>query len=107
MERAEAYFDAGADCVLVPGVEHVQIVARLASVVGGPLAITASQASAPDFHAYSEAGVACVTLGSSLFRTLLGTLRRKTEEVLTFGDFTALEQAIPSDEFEALMHSER
>jgi 2-methylisocitrate lyase-like PEP mutase family enzyme len=105
VERAEAYFEAGADCVLVPGAEHLQVVERLVSVIGGPLAIAVSQASAPHLRDYAEAGVACVTLGSSLFRTLLGTLRRKTETLLAFGDFTSLDQAIPAEEMETLMGS--
>lgn len=106
-ERAEAYFEAGADCVLVPGVEHLQIVGSLAAMVGGPLAITVSLSAATNLMAYREAGVACVMLGSGLLRGLLGIMRRHSEELLASGDFAHLRHAIPTEEFETLLGAGR
>ncbi len=103
IERAEAYFDAGADCVLIPGVQHLQIVERLAKNIDGPIAISVSLSSAPDLKSLEDAGVACVTLGSSLIRSLLGNLRVKAEEIIAFGRFTHLDRVIPQDELEALL----
>jgi 2-methylisocitrate lyase-like PEP mutase family enzyme len=72
VERAEAYFAAGADCISVPGVQHLQIIERLSGVIDGPLEITIGLTPAPDVRALSNAGVSCVALGSALMRSLLG-----------------------------------
>lgn len=103
VERAEAYFAAGADCILAPGVQHIQIAERLAGVIDGPLAVSIGLIPAPDLKSFSKAGVACVTLGASLMRSLLGTMRLKAEELMTFGHFNHLDRAIPADELEALL----
>ena len=103
IERGSAYLEAGADCVLVPGIQHVQVVERLAHAMNGPLAISISLSSAPNLDTYSAAGVSCVTLGSSLLRSLLGNLRAKAHELTSFGHFAHLDRAIPQDELEELL----
>lgn len=103
VERAEAYFAAGADCISVPGVQHVQIIERLSGVIDGPLCVTIGLTPAPDVKALGNAGAACVALGSSLFRSLLGTMRLKAEELVAFGHFSHLDKAIPADELENLL----
>lgn len=103
VERAQAYFDAGADCILVPGIQHPHVVERLVRNVDCPLGITISLSSAPDLIIYSEIGVSCVSLGSSMMRSLLGNLRVKAEELVTFGHFSHLDRAIPQEELDALL----
>jgi 2-methylisocitrate lyase-like PEP mutase family enzyme len=103
VERAEAYFAAGADCIAIPGLQHVQIIERLSGVIDGPLAITINLTPAPDVKALSRAGVACVALGSTLMRSLLGTLRFKAEELLAFGHFTHLDKAISPEALDNLL----
>ncbi len=103
VERAEAYFAAGADCISVPGVQHVQIIERLSGVIDGPLSVTIGLTPAPDLKALGAAGVACVALGSSLMRSLLGTMRLKAEELAAFGHFSHLDKAISSEELENLL----
>ncbi len=103
VERAEAYFAAGADCISVPGVQHIQIIERLSANIDGPLAITIGLTPAPDVKALSGAGVACVTLGSALLRSLLGTMRFKAEELVAFGHFNHLDKAISADEMNTLL----
>lgn len=103
VERAEAYFDAGADCILIPGIQHVSVVQRLVQNVDGPISISIGLSSAPNVSEYADIGVSCVALGSSVMRSLLGTLRGKAEELLAFGHFTHLDRAISQDELEALM----
>jgi 2-methylisocitrate lyase-like PEP mutase family enzyme len=105
VERAEAYFAAGADCVLVPGVQHLQVLERLTAVIDGPLSISIAVTLAPDMKAFAKAGVASVTLGGSMMRSLLGAMRFKAEELLAFGHFTHFDRAIPVDQLEALLRS--
>ncbi|WP_088343073.1 isocitrate lyase/PEP mutase family protein [Rhodomicrobium vannielii] len=103
VERSEAYFAAGADCVMVPGVQHLQILERLAGVVDGPLAITVGYSPAPEIKAFAGIGIACITFGGSLLRSLLGNMRLKGEELLAFGHFNHLDKAIPEDALETLL----
>lgn len=103
VERAEAYFAAGADCISVPGVQHIQIIERLSGVIDGPLAVTIGLTPAPDLKAFSGAGVSCVALGGALMRSLLGTMRLKAEELLAFGHFNNLDKAISADELSTLL----
>lgn len=103
VERSEAYFAAGADCVLVPGVQHLQILEKLASVVDGPLAISVGYSPAPEIKAFAGIGISCITFGGSLLRSLLGNMRLKAEELLAFGHFNHLDKAIPEDQLEMLL----
>jgi 2-methylisocitrate lyase-like PEP mutase family enzyme len=102
VERSEAYFAAGADCVLVPGVQHLQILEKLAAVVDGPLAITVGYSPAPEIKAYAGIGISCITLGGGLLRSLLGNLRLRGEELLAFGHFH-LDKSIPEDQLNRLL----
>ncbi len=103
VERAEAYFAAGADCISVPGVQHIQLIERLAGQIDGPLCVTIGLTPAPDVKALGAAGAACVALGSALMRSLLGTLRYKAEELLAFGQFNNLDKAIPENALNELL----
>lgn len=103
VERAEAYFAAGADCISVPGAQHVQIIERLSGQIDGPLCITIGLTPAPDLKTLSAAGASCVALGSALMRSLLGMLRFKAEELLAFGQFNQLDKAIPADALNSLL----
>lgn len=103
VERAEAYFAAGADCVMVPGVQHLQILERLARVVDGPLAISIGYNPAPDIKDFAKIGISCITFGGSLMRSLLGTMRLKGEELIAFGHFNHLDKAIPVTQMETLL----
>lgn len=103
VERAEAYFAAGADCVMVPGVQHAQILERLVGVVDGPLAVSVSYSPAPEVREFAAIGVSCVTFGGSLLRSLLGNMRLKGEELTAFGHFNHLDKAIPTQQLEALL----
>ncbi|NJM33917.1 MAG: isocitrate lyase/phosphoenolpyruvate mutase family protein [Rhodomicrobium sp.] len=103
VERSEAYFAAGADCVLVPGVQHLQILEKLAGVVDGPLAISVGYSPAPEIKAFAGIGISCITFGGSLLRSLLGNMRLKAEELLAFGHFNHLDKAIPEDQLETLL----
>jgi 2-methylisocitrate lyase-like PEP mutase family enzyme len=103
VERAEAYFAAGADCISIPGVQHIQIIERLSGVIDGPISVTIGLTPAPDLKALSNAGASCVALGSALMRSLLGTLRLKAEELLAFGQFNNLDKAIPPEALNNLL----
>ncbi|MEM7620037.1 MAG: isocitrate lyase/phosphoenolpyruvate mutase family protein [Pseudomonadota bacterium] len=102
-ERAVAYYAAGADCIHVSGIQHIHIVENVARNIPGPASIRISIATKTNMKAYKESGIACVNVGSSLLRSLLGNLRLKADELLTFGQFDHLDRAVTPDELEKLV----
>lgn len=98
LERSYRYFEAGADCLLVTGVQHPRLLSQLTAAADGPVAVALASPTPPPLSEFVEAGVACVTLGSCLMRSVLGNLRRHTQELAAFGDFTGLHKGAMSPE---------
>jgi 2-methylisocitrate lyase-like PEP mutase family enzyme len=69
--RLDAYRQAGADGVFVPGLSDLAGIAALVKAVDAPLNILYSPAG-PTLAQLGDAGVARVSLGSLLFRVALG-----------------------------------
>jgi len=103
IERLRAYRQAGADCVFAPGVADSDTIAKLVQSVNAPLNILASQ-SCPAIPELERLGVRRVSLGSSLMRATLGTIRRVDKELRTSGAYTMLnEGAISFPELQQLL----
>lgn len=101
--RANAYRDAGADCLFVPGVSDAETIRTLAKEIRGPLNILAGPGvpSAPELFAL---GVARVSVGSGAMRATLGLTRRIAEELKGPGTWGLLtEGAIPYGDMNQLM----
>lgn len=103
LSRADIYHEAGADCILVNGIQHVSVVERLTQSIDAPVAISIGLSSAPDVAEFANIGVAAICLGSTLLRSLLGNLRVKVEELKSFGHFTHLDRAIGQEELEEML----
>lgn len=100
--RANAYREAGADCLFVPGAVELETIRTLAREIAGPLNVLASP-GCPPIAALGEAGVRRVSLGSGPMRAAMGLVRRIAEEFLAQGTYQALHQgAIPYPEANAL-----
>jgi 2-methylisocitrate lyase-like PEP mutase family enzyme len=102
LRRGEAFRDAGADCVFVPGVNDPATVAELVRRLGCPVNVLAG-AGSPPIAELAKLGVARVSLGSGPMRAAMTLVRRLAEEVLTKGTYSSLEGAIPHAEMNALM----
>lgn len=101
LRRANAYREAGADCLFVPGVSDSETIAELTRGIGGPLNILAGP-GAPPVRELERLGVRRVSLGSGPMRASLGFLRRMAAEVHGSGTWRTLEQAIPYAELNKL-----
>jgi 2-methylisocitrate lyase-like PEP mutase family enzyme len=101
MERAKAYFDAGADCVFVPGVIDAETIGGLVRAVGGPLNVMAMP-GAPDVARLAALGVARVSVGPAIAAAALGATRRAALELLGSGTYRELEQGVPFPEANGL-----
>ena len=107
LERGQAYLQAGADCVFVPGlrhpehirtvVDHCQHVHRKAAVniLAGP--------GVPPIPELAKLGVKRVSYGSGPHRAAMGLLRRMADEAKSSGTYEALtEGAVPYEEMNGL-----
>ena len=93
VERANAYREAGADCLFVPGLRDAETIGRIVGDVKCPVNILAGPGS-PTIPELQKLGVARVSVGSAAMRATLGLVRRIAEELKTSGTYTTLENGI-------------
>ena len=105
LRRADAYLEAGADCVFVPGVTDAETIGRLVDAIEGPVSVLAT-AGTPSVGELESLGVARVSVGSGSFRALLPQLERIGREVLERGDFAVLAEAASSADVARLLRGE-
>ena len=102
IRRANAYRQAGADCLFVPGVIDRETIARLAKEIAGPINILAV-AGSPPVAELEKLGVARVSVGSGPMRATTALTRRIAKELLESGTYTSFtEGAIPYPELNQL-----
>jgi len=106
VERANAYYEAGSDCLFVPGVTEPQTIEALVDGIDGPLNVLGGP-GAPTIPELDELGVARVSVGSGPMRATLGFLREISEELRDDGTYASMENAIPYSELNELLHSRR
>jgi 2-methylisocitrate lyase-like PEP mutase family enzyme len=103
VERLNAYWEAGADCVFAPGVSDAELIGRLAAAVKGPLNVIAVPGS-PSIAQMKGLGVRRVSLGSGFSRVALGNARRFLGTLRAEGTFGGLTtEAIPMKEVQQLL----
>jgi 2-methylisocitrate lyase-like PEP mutase family enzyme len=88
VRRANAYREAGADCLFVPGVSDAATIAALARAVNGPLNVLAGPGT-PPVAELARLGVARVSVGGGPARAALTVTRRVAEELLGPGTYTS------------------
>lgn len=93
--RANAYVKAGADCIFVPGVQEIELIARLANEVDAPISVgIGSGGHQLTMAELQDAGVRRVSTGGSIPRLLYAAMATVTEELLTEGTFSFAEHAM-------------
>ena len=102
IERVNAYFNAGADLVLIEGVQNRDVVAQLMQKSNGPIAISVVHPHAPSLQEYRDMGVAALSLGTGLQRSALSDMARKAEILQSSGQFMHLDDAITENELSDL-----
>ena len=101
--RVNAYRDAGADCLFVPGVSDPEEIQALAKAIRGPLNILAGP-GVPSVKMLQKLGVARLSVGSGPIRAAMGLIRRMAKELKAAGTYGALtDGAIPYGEMNELM----
>lgn len=101
VSRANAYFNAGARSVFVPGLVGEQEIADMVREVDGPLNVL-TVPGLPPLKRLEELGVARVTTGSSLARTAYGALKAALGELAVYGTCSYTRDAVGFDELDGL-----
>jgi 2-methylisocitrate lyase-like PEP mutase family enzyme len=95
LERASSYAAAGADSLFVPGLVDLDAIAELAA---GPLPVAVMVwAGAPTVADLASAGVARISLGSTIVQAAYALAARAATELLTAGTYRSTADAIPYD----------
>jgi 2-methylisocitrate lyase-like PEP mutase family enzyme len=103
VRRANAFRQAGADCVFVPGLRDLDEIRLFLRESPGPLNVLAGPkvASIAELEA---AGVRRVSIGSGGYRTAMGVMRRLAIQLKEHGTYELLEEhAIPFSEVNELL----
>ena len=102
VKRLAAFRDAGADCLFAPGIRELDVICRLVRELQHPVNILAGPGS-PSIPELQKAGVARVSLGSSVMRATLGLVQRVAQELQTSGTYNAIESAPSHTEVNTLL----
>lgn len=102
IDRGNAYLDAGADCVFVPGVTDAETIRPLVEGLDGPLNVLGGP-DAPSIGELAELAVGRVSVGSGPMRSTLGHLRTIGEELRETGTYDSMAGAIPYREWNAFL----
>jgi len=106
IRRANAYREAGADCLFVPGVSDRESIERLVREIDGPLNILGARGGAANQMPMSELealGVRRVSIGGSLALAALALVRRAAAELIEQGTTGYTRDAMRNADANALM----
>jgi 2-methylisocitrate lyase-like PEP mutase family enzyme len=103
VRRLNAYRQAGADCLFVPGVTDLPTLTQLVQSVAGPLNVLAGPGMPPVVD-LQRIGIARLSVGSAIMRATLAVARDAADELLQNGTYnTFLDRNIPYHEVNELM----
>jgi 2-methylisocitrate lyase-like PEP mutase family enzyme len=102
LRRLQAFRDAGADCLFVPGLRDAPTIGRMVADLKCPVNILAGPGS-PPVPDLRKLGVARVSLGSGPMRATLRLLRKLADELKSSGTYAAMEGAPLHSEVNDLM----
>jgi len=94
VRRANAYREAGADCLFVPGVTDAETIGRLVRAITGPLNVLAGR-DTPRIAELERLGVARVSVGSGPMRATLALTQRIAQELRERGTYAGFTEGTP------------
>lgn len=104
LRRLLAFEAAGADCVYAPVLADMAAVARICAAVKAPVNVLVAGPYAKNTLAeFAAAGVARLSLGSSLARVTHAAIRDAANGMFGAGDFTTLSSAMSGDAVDKLL----
>jgi 2-methylisocitrate lyase-like PEP mutase family enzyme len=108
VERCNAYREAGADCLFVPGASDPKTIEALVREINGPITVVMGLTGSPlNVSQLGSLGVRRVTIGGSLARATFGLIRRAAQEMAMSGTFSYADQQIPDAELSKFFADQR
>ncbi len=108
VERCNAYRDAGADCLFVPGAADLESIEALVREINGPVTVVMGlSGSTLTVQQLGSVGVRRVTIGGSLARATFGLIRRAASEMVEHGTFSFATQQVPHAELSQFFAGQR
>jgi 2-methylisocitrate lyase-like PEP mutase family enzyme len=105
VQRANAYLQAGADCIYPIGLLDRTLIANLVKSINGPINIMGGPPG-PSLPELEQLGVARVSLAGGLMRSVLGHLKAIAQELRESGAYTKMEaETLTGSEFRSLFSS--
>jgi 2-methylisocitrate lyase-like PEP mutase family enzyme len=102
VQRANAYLQAGADCIYPIALLDRTTIANLVKAINGPINILGGSPALP-LPELAQLGVARVSFGGGLMRTALGHVRTVARELLEHGTYTSMNtESLSGSEFSSL-----
>ena len=101
LRRAEAYLEAGADGIFIPGLSDAAVIRDAVGAIEAPLNVLAGPRT-PPVAVLRELGVKRLSLGSGPMRATLGRLRTIAAELQGAGTYRFLDDALAYEAANAL-----
>jgi 2-methylisocitrate lyase-like PEP mutase family enzyme len=89
VKRANAYMQAGADCIFIPGRLDAAMISRLVTAIDAPLNVLASPVT-PSVPELKALGVARLSIGAGGFRSAMACVGKIAAELAERGTYEAL-----------------
>jgi 2-methylisocitrate lyase-like PEP mutase family enzyme len=102
IERATAYAEAGADCVFVPGLSDLEVIARIVKAAPVPVNVLLAPGTGVSIAQLAQAGVRRISTGHLIAAAAYATIQRAAQELLD-GELGTLRDALPVAELQAVM----
>ncbi len=110
VRRANAYREAGADCLFVPGPMDAETIARLVHEIDGPLNVLGARGGSPSMLSVADLqklGVKRLSIGGSLSAAVLAFVRTSMQVMRERGTFDYAPAALSNSEINAIMQRYR
>jgi 2-methylisocitrate lyase-like PEP mutase family enzyme len=106
VRRANAFREASADCVFVPGLYDPSDIGHLRQESPGPINILATPKT-PPISELQRLGIARVSFGSGGYRTAIGAFRRLVQEAIDLGTYTFMSEIAVSGAQNNALHQRK
>ena len=104
VKRLNAYEEAGADCLFVPGLNDLDSLKQLVRDVDGPISFGMGATPTPlTLNMLEDVGIRRVSTGGGLTRATFGLLKSAVEDLVANGTFEYLDNALSETEVNGLL----
>jgi len=86
IRRAQAYQDAGADCVFIPGISNLNTIQSIREAISCPINLLAGSGM-PSLSVLSTIGIERISCGSGPYRAMASLLKKMGDEIMNEGTF--------------------